>query len=57
MLTYRDRKDRLYTYAMNGYTGKVYGELPVSIGKLMLLLGAIAVPIATLLTLLGGVLF
>ena len=57
MLTYRDRKDRLYTYALNGYTGKVYGELPVSIGKLMLLLGAIAVPIATLLTLLGGVLF
>ena len=57
MLTYRDRKDRLYTYAMNGYTGKVYGELPVSMGKLMLLLGAIAVPIATLLTLLGGVLF
>ena len=57
ILTYRDRKDRLYTYAMNGYTGKVYGELPVSIGKLMLLLGAIAVPIATVLTLLGGVLF
>ena len=57
ILTYRDRRDRLYTYAMNGYTGKVYGELPVSMGKLMLLLGAIALPIATVLTLLGGVLF
>ena len=57
ILTYRDRKDRLYTYAMNGYTGKVYGELPVSIGKLMLLLSAIAIPVAAALTLLGGVLF
>jgi len=57
ILTYRDRKDRLYTYAMNGYTGKVYGELPVSIGKLMLLLSAIAIPVATVLTWLGGMLF
>ena len=37
ILTYRDRKDRLYTYAMNGHTGKVYGELPVSGGRLALL--------------------
>ena len=57
ILTYRDRKGRIYTYAMNGYTGKVYGELPVSIGKLMLLLSAIAIPVATVLTWLGGMLF
>lgn len=29
-------KDRTYMYAMNGSTGKVYGELPVSIPKLAL---------------------
>ena len=26
----------MYVYAMNGSTGKVYGELPVSIPKLIL---------------------
>ena len=30
------KKDRTYVYAMNGSTGKVYGELPVSIPKLIL---------------------
>ena len=29
-------KDKTYVYAMNGSTGKVYGELPVSISKLLL---------------------
>lgn len=29
-------KDKTYVYAMNGSTGKVYGELPVSIPKLIL---------------------
>ena len=29
-------KDKTYVYAMNGSTGKVYGELPVSIPKLLL---------------------
>ena len=33
-------KGKTYTYAMNGYTGKVYGQLPVS-GKKLALLGAI----------------
>lgn len=39
LLNYR-HKEKTYTYAMNGYTGKVYGELPVS-GKRLALLGAI----------------
>ena len=39
LLTYH-HKGKTYTYAMNGYTGKVYGELPVS-GKRLALLGAI----------------
>ena len=29
-------KDKTYVYAMNGSTGKVYGELPVSIPKLLI---------------------
>lgn len=42
ILTYKKKhksnksKDRTYVYAMNGSTGKVYGELPVSIPKLIL---------------------
>lgn len=39
MLNYQ-RKGKTYTYAMNGYTGKVYGQLPVS-GKRLAILGAI----------------
>ena len=57
ILTYRGRKDRTYTYAMNGYTGKVYGELPVSLHKLAILLGAVAIPATAILTWLGGILF
>ena len=38
-------KDKTYTYAMNGDTGKLYGELPVSIPKLLLV---------ALLTLIAG---
>jgi DNA-directed RNA polymerase subunit RPC12/RpoP len=30
------KKDKTYVYAMNGSTGKVYGEMPVSIPKLIL---------------------
>ena len=39
LLTYK-RKSKTYTFAMNGYTGKVYGQFPVS-GKRLSLLGAI----------------
>ena len=44
ILTYKKkhRKDeKTYTYAMNGNTGKVYGELPISIPKLLLLAFAV----------------
>ena len=33
ILTYR-RRGKTYTYAMNGATGKIYGELPISAPKL-----------------------
>ena len=39
MLTY-NRKGKTYTYAMNGYTGKVWGRLPVS-GIKLAILGAV----------------
>ncbi len=35
ILTYK-KKEKTFVYAMNGSTGKVYGELPVSIPKLLL---------------------
>lgn len=40
ILTYH-HKGKTYTYALNGYTGKVWGQLPVS-GKRLALLGAVA---------------
>ena len=36
VLTYKKNK-KTYVYAMNGSTGKLYGELPVSIPKMLLL--------------------
>ena len=39
LLTYRHR-GKTYTYAMNGYTGKVWGRFPVS-GKKLAILGAL----------------
>ncbi|MBO5355645.1 MAG: TFIIB-type zinc ribbon-containing protein [Clostridia bacterium] len=47
LLTY-SRKGKTYTYAMNGYTGKVWGQLPVS-GKRLAVLGAIVGVVAGLL--------
>ena len=35
-----NRKGKTYTYAMNGYTGKVFGQLPIS-GKKLAILGTI----------------
>ena len=39
LLTY-NRRGKTYTYAMNGYTGKIYGEIPVS-GKKLAVLGSL----------------
>lgn len=52
VLTYK-KGEKTYTYAMNGHTGKVYGELPLSNKKLWLLFLAIALGI-TLIGLIGG---
>ena len=57
MLTYRTKKGKLYTFAMNGHTGKVYGELPISYAKLAILFASLTAAITPLLTWIGGVLF
>ena len=56
ILTYQ-RKGKNYTYAMNGSTGKIYGELPVSPLKLGLLFASLGVIVALLTFLIGWGLF
>ena len=54
LLVYKGKR-KSYTYALNGSTGKVYGEIPVSVPKL-LLLGALALLVGGgLFALLGGI--
>ncbi len=58
ILVWRGKK-RNYTYAMNGHTGKIYGELPVSAGKLWALGGGVAAAaavVASILGMIGGLL-
>lgn len=47
---------KVYTYAMNGNTGKIYGEYPVSIPKILALLGSLAGVFTILFTLIGRLL-
>ncbi len=53
ILTYQ-KKGKTYLYAMNGYTGKIYGQLPLSQGRLLATTGAIFASAATLFSLIGG---
>ncbi len=53
ILTYQ-KKGKTYLYAMNGYTGKIYGQLPLSHGRLLATAGAIFASAATLFSLIGG---
>jgi hypothetical protein len=57
ILTYTHTDGRVYTFALNGSTGKIYGELPISYPKLAILAGAIAAPATAILSMIGGVLF
>lgn len=52
ILNYK-RKGKNYTYAMNGSTGKIYGELPVSPLKLSLFAAGLSVLVALLSFLIG----
>ena len=56
ILTYKSKKGKTYTYAMNGYTGKVYGELPISFVKLGILLASVTAALTPLFMLIGGML-
>lgn len=54
VLTYRDRKkDRIYYFAMNGQTGKIWGKLPVDKGKLAALFAGVFLPVFVFL-MIGG---
>jgi hypothetical protein len=57
VLTYTHKDGKVYTFAINGSTGKLYGELPVSQLKLAALMAAVAIPSTALLSLIGGMLF
>lgn len=54
IVTYK-YKDKILPFAINGQTGKTYGELPVSKGKLAIFFAVVAV-VLTALGLLGGLL-
>ncbi len=48
---------RTYTYAMNGYTGKIYGELPLSMKKLLYTCAGVFAGVASIVAVIGGLLF
>ena len=54
ILTYRNKKGKTFLYAMNGYSGKVYGQLPVSFGRLAALFAGIFAAAAPLIALILG---
>lgn len=54
VLTYRNKKGKTYLYAMNGYSGKLYGQLPVSFAKLAALFAGIVTVAAPLIALILG---
>ncbi len=55
ILTYKGKK-KIYTYAMNGHTGKIYGELPISLPKLGALFGSLTAIFSILFYIIGGLL-
>lgn len=53
VLTYRERGERVYYFAMNGQTGEIVGKLPIDWGKLLLFSAGIFA-VVWILLLLGG---
>lgn len=53
VLTYRAANRKIYYYAMNGQTGKIYGELPVNYTKVAVTGGLIGL-VVMILGLIGG---
>lgn len=56
VLNYK-HKDKNYIYALNGQTGKVYGEMPVCSKKLAALFAGVTAAASVILTVLSEVLF
>lgn len=54
ILTYEGKNGKIYTYAMNGYTGKIYGEYPFSVGKILAFAASVAALCGVASGLLGG---
>ncbi|MBR2459758.1 MAG: TFIIB-type zinc ribbon-containing protein [Clostridia bacterium] len=50
------KKKKVYTYAMNGHTGKIYGEIPISFGKVAAFCSAVFAVAAPIIAMIGGVL-
>ena len=48
--------DKLYTFAMNGQTGRFVGELPVSLGRLWAILIGVSAASSIILALILGAL-
>ena len=53
MMNYVTKK-KTYKYAMNGHTGKLYGELPISFKKVLIACGAVFAAVAPIIGLIGG---
>ncbi len=56
VLTYKG-KDKIYYYAMNGQTGRICGDVPISMKKLLIRFICVAAPVFAVLCILGGLLF
>ena len=54
ILTYKSKKGKTYTYAMNGYTGKIYGEYPFDLKKVLAFAAGLALVVGAVAALFGG---
>ncbi len=54
VLNYKTKKKN-YTYAMNGFTGKIYGRLPLSMKKLAVSTAGLFATLAAAIMLIGGI--
>ena len=54
ILNYKTEK-KMYTYAMNGYTGKIYGQLPICFKKLCIAAAGLFTALAGIAALIGGI--
>ncbi len=54
ILNYRTKK-KMYTYAMNGYTGKIYGQFPICIKKLSVAAVGLTAVLSGIAAIIGGI--